>query len=134
MMMSKVKREKVAIYSSYYNFDQKYEDVMKQFDDKKIISINVISATSNGDSIREEYLVFYEELQEEIEEDLIEKGDLVYSHDVNTRARIYETVEKVVFEDGIDKCYTIEEDSSERGWHELKDVTLVSKKKDRKDI
>lgn len=133
-MMSKVKREKVAIYSSYYNFDQKYEDVMKQFDDKKIISINVISATSNGDSIREEYLVFYEELQEEIEEDLIEKGDLVYSHDVNTRARIYETVEKVVFEDGIDKCYTIEEDSSERGWHELKDVTLVSKKKDRKDI
>jgi hypothetical protein len=132
--MAKVERTKVVVDSSYYNFDVRYEQAMEQFEDKKVISINVIDSKHDGDSIREEYLVFYEEIQEEMEDDCIEEGDFVYWHDVNTVAKIYETVEKVIFDDGLNKCFFLETEDSEGGFIELHQVTLVAKKKDRKDI
>lgn len=129
--MAKVQREKVVIESSYYNFDERYEEEMKQFDDMKVISISLVYSKKTGDSIREEYLVFYEELLEETDECLVEAGDFVYWNDGNTGEKIYETVEKVVFDDGIDKCYFVEPDG---GFLALEDVVLIVKKKDRKDV
>lgn len=132
--MAKVERAKVVVDSSYYNFDQRYEQAMEQFEDVKVISINLIASKHDGDSIREEYLVFYEELVEEVEEDFIEAGDLVYYRDVNTGVKIYETVEKVIFEDGMNKCFFVEDEESEGGFMEVHKVTHVAKKNDRKDI
>ncbi|PLS19119.1 hypothetical protein CVD28_01555 [Bacillus sp. M6-12] len=133
--MAKVQREKVVVNSSYYNFDQRYEEAMSDFDDKKIISISLISSDKNDDSVREEYLVFYEEASDDEEEDdMIEAGDLVYYRDVNTKVKVYETVEKVIFDDGMDKCFFVEDEESEGGFMEVKDVTLVAKAKDRKDV
>lgn len=132
--MGKIERTKVTVDASYYNFDYRFEEAMKQFEDVNVISISLLSSNHNGDSIREEYLVFHQEQPKEIDEEIIEAGDLVYWHDVNHGGKIYEMVEKVVFDDGMDKCFFVENEDSEGGFIALHEVTLVAKKKHRKDI
>lgn len=132
--MAKIQREKVIVRANYYNFDERYEEEMKMFEDKEIVSISLILSKTEGDSVREEYLVFYKDLPDEEEDACIERGDLVYYPDVNTGEKIYETVEKVIFDDGLEKCFFVEDSEHGGGFMQLCDVTLVAKKKDRKDL
>lgn len=62
--MAKVKREMVTVSSSYYNFDERYEQAMAFLDDEsiRVISVNVISRKEDGDSTQEKYIVFYQEV------------------------------------------------------------------------
>lgn len=62
-------------------------------------------------------------------EGLVEKGDFVYSRNVNTKEKEYWTVTDVLFDDNVMKYF-----DEEGYWHEREDVTLICKAKDRKDI
>lgn len=61
--MAKIKRTKVTVDSMYYNFAQRYEEAMEQFDDVHVISIHVLSVKEDADTHREEYLVFSQEIE-----------------------------------------------------------------------
>lgn len=62
--MAKVKREMVTVSASYYNFNERYEEAMAFLDDEtiRVISVNVISRKEDDDSIKEKYVVFYQEM------------------------------------------------------------------------
>lgn len=61
--MPKIQRKKVIIESRSYNFDKCYEKAMEDFDDVLVINIHVLSVTENVDTHREEYLVFFQEIE-----------------------------------------------------------------------
>lgn len=79
-------------------------------------------------------MVFYQEVEADSDDSHIDSGDLVYWRDVNTNVKIYETVDKVINKDGELECQFVETEESEGGHVYLSKVTLVAKKKDRKDI
>lgn len=61
--MPRIHRQKVVIDSAPYNFEKRYEENMAQFDNDKILSVHVLSVRETDTSHREEYLVFYQEIE-----------------------------------------------------------------------
>lgn len=132
--MAKIQRKKVTVDATYYNFDSRYEEAMASFEDVQVISVSLMSSVESGDSIKEVYLVFYQEKEDEGMEDMIGEGDFVY-WDMTTGPyeRNYETVEKVEFDEGIMKVFFLGDGEEEGGFMPMEDVVLIAKKKDRKD-
>lgn len=61
--MPRIHRQKVVIDSAPYNFEKRYDEKMAQFDDNKVLNVHVLSVRETDTSHREEYLVFYQELE-----------------------------------------------------------------------
>lgn len=74
--MAKVQREMITVSASYYNFDERYEKAMARFDDESIhvISVNLVSRKETDDSTVEKYLVFYQEIEVDEDENLTRYG------------------------------------------------------------
>jgi hypothetical protein len=64
--MAKVKRKKVEISAPHYSFEERYNEEMSFFNDKRVISIHVLNIEEEEEFWRKEtYLVFYEETEDE---------------------------------------------------------------------
>ena len=74
--MAKVQREMITVSASYYNFDERYEKAMARFDDESIhvISVNLVSRKETDDSTVEKYLVFFQEIEVDEDENLTRYG------------------------------------------------------------
>lgn len=62
--MAKIKRKIVTVEALSYNFDQRYNEAMEQFDDVDVINIHVMNFSYGANDITEKYLVFYREIEE----------------------------------------------------------------------
>lgn len=63
--MAKIQREKVTVEARSYNYDKRFEEAMSSFEDVHVISVSLVSSKVTDDSVKEVYLVFYEEIEVE---------------------------------------------------------------------
>lgn len=114
--MGKILKKIIIVESFFYNEDIRFDEAMKEFEDKEVITIALIDETNDEHGHRKgKYMVFYQEVEADSDDSQIDSGDLVYWRDVNTNVKIYETVDKVINKDGNLECHFVETEESEGG-------------------